>query len=147
YLPPSVPVVYYLLQVLYAVPVQLPRVLEQYLPLPQTYTSVLSLPKSSIILITEKSSVIRRLDKIIDQIDVAPAEVTSEFIKLERADASKVVDMLKDIFEKGSDQTRPGGPGGPPGARGVRGVVNPVVPVAQSESDLGTLAALSEDSV
>ena len=34
---------------------------------------------------------------------MAPAEVVSEFIKLERADASKVVDMLKDIFEKGAE--------------------------------------------
>ena len=70
----------------------------------QTYTSVLPLPKSSSILITENSTVIRGLAKIIDQIDVAPAEVTSEFIKLERADATKVCDMLKDIFEKGTDQ-------------------------------------------
>ncbi|PYK42432.1 MAG: hypothetical protein DME46_10760 [Verrucomicrobia bacterium] len=146
-IPPSDQVVSFLFKLRYADPVELQQVLGQYLSPPQTYTSVLPLPKSSSILITENSSVIRGLAKIIDQIDVAPAEVTSEFIKLERADASKVVDMLKDIFEKGSDQTRPGGPGGPPGARGVRGVVNPVVPVAQSESDLGTLAALSEDSV
>jgi len=120
--------------------------LGQYLSPPQTYTSVLPLPKSSSILITENSTVIRGLAKIIDQIDVAPAEVTSEFIKLERADATKVCDMLKDIFEKGSDQTRTGVPGGP-GGRGVRGVANPVVPMPQGEGDLGTLAALSEDSV
>src|SRR5436309_12970232 len=33
------------------------------------------------------------------------------------------------------------------GGRGVRGVANPVVPIAQGEGDLGTLTALSEDSV
>src|SRR5207253_1491386 len=107
------------------------------------------LPKSSSILITENSTVIRGLAKVIDQIDVAPAEVTSEFIKLDRADATKVCEMLKDIFEKGSDQTRTGVPGGPggPGGRGVRGVANPIVPVPQGETDLGTLTALSEESV
>jgi type II secretion system protein D len=145
-IPPGDQVISYLFKLRYADPVELQQVLGQYLSPPQTYTSVLPLPKSSSILITENSTVIRGLAKIIDQIDVAPAEVTSEFIKLDRADATKVCDMLKDIFEKGSEQTRTGVPGAPAG-RGVRGVANPVVPVAQGESDLGTLAALSEESV
>jgi general secretion pathway protein D len=145
-IPPGDQVVSYLFKLRYADPTELQQVLGQYLSPPQTYTSVLPLPKSSSILITENSTVIRGLAKIIDQIDVAPAEVTSEFIKLERADASKVVDTLKDIFEKGAEQNRPVGPGGGPG-RGVRGVANPVMPVAQGESDLGTFTALSEDSV
>ncbi|HEY4757899.1 MAG TPA: secretin N-terminal domain-containing protein, partial [Chthoniobacterales bacterium] len=140
-------VVSYLFKLRYADPAELQQVLGQYLSPPQTYTSVLPLPKSSSILVTENSTVIRGLAKIIDQIDVAPAEVTSEFIKLERADATKVVDMLKDIFEKGGEQTRPGGPLGP-GGRNVRGVgVNPVVPQPQIEGDFGALTALSEDSV
>jgi type II secretion system protein D len=145
-IPPGDQVVSYLFKLRYADPAELQQVLGQYLSPPQTYTSVLPLPKSSSILITENSTVIRGLAKIIDQIDVAPAEVTSEFIKLERADATKVVDTLKDIFEKGAEQNRPAGPGGGPG-RGVRGVVNPVVPVAQGEGELGTLTALSEESV
>jgi general secretion pathway protein D len=145
-IPPSDQVVSYLFKLRYADPAELQQVLGQYLSPPQTYTSVLPLPKSSSILITENSTVIRGLAKIIEQIDVAPAEVTSEFIKLERADATKVVDTLKDIFEKGSEQTRTGAPGAP-GGRGVRGVANPVVPVAQGEGELGTLAALSEDSI
>jgi general secretion pathway protein D len=144
-IPPGDQVVSYLFKLRYADPAELQQVLGQYLSPPQTYTSVLPLPKSSSILITENSTVIRGLAKIIDQIDVAPAEVTSEFIKLERADATKVVDTLKDIFEKGTEQNRPGVPGGGP-VRGVRGVANPVVPVAQGESDLG-LTALSEDSI
>ena len=148
-IPPSDQVVSYLFKLRYADPVELQQVLGQYLSPPQTYTSVLPLPKSSSILITENSTVIRGLAKVIDQIDVAPAEVTSEFIKLDRADATKVCDMLKDVFEKGSEQTRTGVPGGPgvgPG-RGVRGVANPVVPVPQGEGDLGALTALSEESV
>jgi general secretion pathway protein D len=145
-IPPGDQVVSYLFKLRYADPTELQQVLGQYLSPPQTYTSVLPLPKSSSILITENSTVIRGLAKIIDQIDVAPAEVTSEFIKLERADASKVVDTLKDIFEKGTEQNRPAGPGGGPG-RGVRGVANPVVPIAQGEGDLGTFTALSEDSI
>jgi general secretion pathway protein D len=146
-IPPGDQVVSYLFRLRYADPAELQQVLGQYLSPPSTYTSVLPLPKSSSILITENSTVIRGLAKIIEQIDVAPAEVTSEFIKLERADASKVVDMLKDIFEKGSDQPTRGVPGAG-GFRGVRGVPgNPVVPNPVGETELGALAALSEDSV
>ena len=116
-IPPGDQVVSYLFRLRYADPAELQQVIGQYLSPPSSYTSVLPLPKSSSILITENSTVIRGLAKIIEQIDVAPAEVTSEFIKLERADASKVCDMLKDIFEKSTDQTQPGMP---PGRGGVQ---------------------------
>ncbi len=140
-------VISYLFKLRYADPQELQQVLGQYLSPPQPYTSFLALPKSSSILVTENSSVIRTLVRIIDQIDVAPAEVVSEFIKLERADASKVVDMLKDVFEKGNQAgTTPGAPNFPGGARAVRPVV-PVPQQPQAESDVGALIGLSEDSV
>ncbi|MEY2491400.1 MAG: type pilus assembly protein PilQ, partial [Verrucomicrobiota bacterium] len=79
--------------------------------------------------------------------DVAPAEVKSEFIQLYRADASKVVEMLKDVLEKGSDQTRGGGPAGPGAIRAVRPNAPPVPQQVQVENDLGMLTALTEDSI
>ena len=94
-IPPGDQVVSFLFRLRYADPTELQQVIGQYLSPPSSYTSVLPLPKSSSILITENSTVLRGLAKIIEQIDVAPAEVTSEFIKLERADASKVVDACK----------------------------------------------------
>jgi type II secretion system protein D len=78
--------------------------------------NILALPKSSSLLVTQNADIIRQLAGVIEQVDVAPAEVVSEFIKLDRADASKVVDMLKDIFEKGAET---------PGQPGVRGVKMP----------------------
>ena len=93
-------VVSYLFKLRYADPTELQQVLGQYLSPPQPYTSFLALPKSGSLLITENTAVIRKLVTIIDQVDIPPAEVVSEFIKLERADASKVVDLLKEIFEK-----------------------------------------------
>src|SRR5712664_3851761 len=115
-------VISYLFKLRYADPQELQQALGQYLSPPQAYTSFLALPKAGAILITENSSVIRTLAKIIDQVDVPPAEVVSEFIKLERADASKVVDMLKDIFEKGEKTGTTGG------VRGVRTGGAPNVP-------------------
>jgi type II secretory pathway component GspD/PulD (secretin) len=71
---------------------------------------------------------------------VAPAEVVSEFIKLDRADATKVTDMLKDIFEKDTQQTSQ------PGVRSVR--VPPSVPQPMPvETGAGELTALSEEAV
>ena len=139
-------VISYLFKLRYADPTELQQALGQYLSPPQPYTSFLALPKAGAILVTENSSVIRTLARIINQVDVPPAEVVSEFIKLERADASKVVDMLKDIFEKGDKTgTQPGQPGYRGGVRPV-GAGNVPAPVAEV-SEVGGLAALTEESV
>ncbi len=143
-------VISFLFKLRYADPQELQQVLGQYLSPPQTYTSFLALPKSSSLLITENSSVIRTISRIIDQVDIPPAEVVSEFIPLQRADASKVVDMLKDIFEKGTQsQTGQSGPqpGGAPGVRNVRPGVVPVPQPVPNDSDIGALTALTEESV
>ena len=103
-LPPGAVVVSYLFRLNYADPQELQQVLSQYLAGIGGQAPILALPKSSSLLITQSADVLRKLVKMVEQIDVAPAQVTSLFIKLERADAQKVVDMLKDILEKG-DQT------------------------------------------
>jgi general secretion pathway protein D len=139
-------VISYLFKLRYADPTELQQALGQYLSPPQPYTSFLALPKAGAILVTENSSVIRTLARIINQVDVPPAEVVSEFIKLERADASKVVDMLKDIFEKGDKTgTQPGQPGYRGGVRPV-GAGNVPAPVAEV-GEVGGLTALTEESV
>ena len=143
-------VISFLFKLRFADPTELQQVLGQYLSPPQAYTSFLALPKSSSILVTENSSVIRSLVNIINQVDIPPAEVVSEFIKLERADASKVVDMLKEVFDRGNQN---GGAPVPGGIRGVRPVGpvpvpgSPPQPVQYEGGDLGSLTALSEDSV
>ncbi len=142
-IPPGEHVISFLFKLRFADPTELQQVLGQYLSPPQPYTSFLALPKSGSILVTENSSVIRGLVNIINQVDIPPAEVVSEFIKLERADASKVVDMLKDIFEKGN-QPQGAVPGG---VRNVRQGTPAPPQQPNYEPDLGSLTALSEDSV
>ena len=144
-------VVSFLFKLHYADPVELQQVLGQYLQPPQAYTSFLALPKASALLITENSAVIRSLIRIVDQIDVPPAQVVSEFIKLERADASKVVDMLKDVFDKGGATTTTTTTV-QPGVRPVRpgtNVAPPPQPVTQVsvEGDLSGFTALTEDNI
>ncbi|MGI9114418.1 MAG: secretin N-terminal domain-containing protein [Chthoniobacterales bacterium] len=143
-IPPGERVISYVFKLRFADPTELQAALTQYLAggSPSPYSSILALPKSSSLLVTESTTVIRSIGKIIDQIDVEPAEVVSEFIPLQRADATKVVDMLKDIFEKG-DQTRGVAPGA---VRTVRGVPNPNIPQPQGEADF-TVTGLSEESI
>jgi len=146
-LPEGEHVVTFLFKLRYADPVELQQVLGQYLSPPQSYTSFLALPKSSSILITENSSVIRSLIHIVDQIDVPPAQVVSEFIKLQRADATKVVEMLKEVFDKGGATTTTTVQ---PGVRPVRAANNvpvPQPPQLSVEGDLSAFTALSEDSI
>jgi type II secretion system protein D len=140
-------VISFVFKLRYADPQELQVILGQYLSPPQPYTSFLALPKSASIVVTENSSVIRSLVRIINQVDIPPAEVVSEFIKLDRADASKVVEMLNAVFEKGNQP-----PGqAPANPRGVR-PVTPSVPApapqpVQIDSDVGALTALSEESI
>lgn len=137
-LPTGALVVSYLFHLNYADPQELQQVLSQYLAGIGGQAPILAMPKSSALLITQSADVLRKMVKIVEQLDVAPAEVTSLFIKLERADAQKVVDMLKDIFEK-NDQ----GPVTP----GVRrhGMINPA-PQGQGGEEEGG-AVLSEESL
>ena len=141
-LPSGGKVVSFLFKLRYADPQELQSVLSQYMAGLGGQAPILSLPKSSSLLVTQSADVIRKLVKMVEQLDVEPAEVKSEFIKLERADASKVVDMLKDIFEKG------GQPGQyNPGARNIRGIVPPPPGVPQqADSEEGT-SVLSEESL
>src|SRR5262245_60445530 len=138
-IPAGNPVVSFLFRLQYADPQELQQVLMAYFQGSSGTINILALPKSSSLLVTQNADIIRQLAGVIEQVDVAPAEVVSEFIKLDRADASKVVDMLKDIFEKGSETS------GQPGVRGVKvpgGVPQPV-PVGDS----GGGGILSEEAV
>ena len=136
-IPAGNPVVSVLFRLQYADPQELQQVLMAYFQGSSGTINILALPKSSSLLVTQNADIIRQLAGVIEQIDVAPAEVVSEFIKLERADASKVVDMLKDIFEKGTET-------GQPGVRSVKmpGNVPQPIPV-----ETGGAGVLSEESI
>src|ERR1051326_4159300 len=138
-IPAGNPAVSFLFRLQYADPQELQQVLMAYFQGSSGTINILALPKSSSLLVTQNADIIRQLAGVIDQVDVAPAQVVSEFIKLERADASKVVDMLKDIFEKNSET-----PGGQPGVRAVKVPGAPPQPMP-IEAGGGTL--LSEEAV
>jgi general secretion pathway protein D len=139
-IPAGNPVISFLFKLQYADPQELQQVLMAYFQGSSGSINILALPKSSSLLVTQNADVVRQLASVIAQLDVAPAEVVSEFIKLDRADAGKVCEMLKDIFEKG------GQPSTQPGIRAVR--VPPNVPQPMPvENETGAMAGLSEEAV
>src|SRR5215217_8690800 len=140
-IPAGNPVVSFLFRLQYADPQELQQVLMAYFQGSSGTINILALPKSSSLLVTQNADIIRQLAGVIEQVDVAPAEVVSEFIKLERADAAKVVDMLNDIFEKG------GQPTGQPGQGGVRAVKMPAAVPQPMPVESGGAGVLSEEAI
>jgi general secretion pathway protein D len=137
-IPPGNPVISFLFHLQYADPQELQQVLMAYFQGSSGTINILALPKASALLVTQNTDIIRQLASVISQVDVAPAEVVSEFIRLDRADASKVCDMLKDIFEKGTES---------PTQPGVRRVNVPAaVPQPQQVEGAG-LGVLSEEAI
>jgi general secretion pathway protein D len=137
-IPPGNPVISFLFRLQYADPQELQQVLMAYFQGSSGTINILALPKASALLVTQNADIIRQLASVINQVDVAPAEVVSEFIKLDRADASKVCDMLKDIFEKGTES---------PTQPGVRSVKVPgAIPQPQQVEGAG-LSVLSEEAI
>ncbi|MHA3773906.1 secretin N-terminal domain-containing protein [Verrucomicrobiota bacterium sgz303538] len=121
-LPESEQVVTFVYKLRFADPQEVVQALSQYVPPSQSqYTQILPLPKSQTLLITENTNIIRGLLKVIREIDVPPAEVVSEFIVLERADAKTVVENLNKLFNP--QEAGQGAPGGTRGARNVAGGV------------------------
>ena len=130
-LPENNQVVSFLFKLDYADPVEVKTTLDQVVAVTPNLTSIVALPKSQAVLVTETADVLRNVALIVAKLDNKPAEVLSEFFQLQRADAKEIVERLTKMFEKtpspgGSNQ---GAPGSQPNA-GASG------PVTLSEDSL-----------
>ena len=114
-LPADDQVVMYLFKLKWQDPTELAQTLSQGVLLPNQagFTSVVPLPKANALLVTESTSIIRTLVRVVRSIDVEPAEVVSEFIALTHAQAEDVVTNLEKLFEKQAAQQQAGAPGTP----------------------------------
>ncbi len=63
-----------------------------------SYGSLVPVPNANAIVITDKTPVIRKALALIELIDLQPAQVVTEFITLKRANATKVVEILDEMF-------------------------------------------------
>jgi type II secretion system protein D len=74
-------------------------------------TSITALPRAQALLVTENTSIIRTLIRIVRAIDVEPSEVVSEFISLQHGQAEEIAGYLEKLFEKQQAQPTAGMPG------------------------------------
>jgi type II secretion system protein D len=122
-LPPGEQTVMFLFKLTWADPTELAQTIQSGILVPgQAGTSsVTPLPKSQSLLVTENTNIIRSLIRIVRAIDVEPAEVVSEFISLEHAQAEELAGYLEKLFDKQqAQQATPGIPGASGQPRVVR---------------------------
>ena len=64
------------------------------------YGSLVPVPNTNAIILTDKTPLIRKALGILELIDVEPARVVTEFVQLQRANAERVVEILDEMFGK-----------------------------------------------
>jgi general secretion pathway protein D len=67
------------------------------------YGAYIPAPTAQAVIVTESADVVRELIALKELVDVPPANVTSEFVQLNRADAEKVADLLNKLLEAKKD--------------------------------------------
>lgn len=148
-IPENEQVIMYMVKLRYADPTELAQVLQQAMPASrQEYSpNIVALPKAQAILVTENTSVLRGLMRIIRSADLEPTRVDGEFITLQRASAKDVVQMLEKLFEKPQSGATPGAPRPavvpPKPADGA----NPAAAAAPSPLTTVELGGMTEDSM
>ena len=150
-LPEGELVVSYLFRLRYLDPTELQQILQQYITA-NLYTSFVALPKSGALLVTESTSVIRKLVQLVRDVDIPPAEVVEEFIRLERADVTKAVEFLNSVFERKEAAAAPtGNRARPRAASNQAGNPNPAniaVPGVTDNPGLQTaISGMTEDAI
>ncbi len=103
-LPENDHIISFLFKLEYADPTEVQQAISQYVA-PSPYTVFVPLPKSQSLIVTESSNVVRQIIRVVEALDQPPAEVVSEFISLERADAKDIVEKLTVMFEKQPSST------------------------------------------
>lgn len=111
-LPETDQVVTYIMPLSYLTPEAAKELFESIVEL-RSYGKITPLQNASAIVITESSSVIRRLVELRDHLDVTPVKTIDRSFQLERADAEAVVEALIDVLEL--DQSSATGGGAPDG--------------------------------
>jgi len=80
------------------------------------YGSLVPVPNTNALIITDKTPIIRKALGILELIDVEPAQVVTEFVQLERASSERVVEILNDMFgtEESGKNSQASAPAQPP---------------------------------
>ena len=87
------------------------------------YGSLVAVPNTSALVITDKTPIIRKAIALLQVVDREPSQIITEFIPLQRANAEKVVETLNQMFGAGSGSGGSGGAAQPPQGGQQQGAV------------------------
>ncbi|MFZ4115545.1 MAG: secretin N-terminal domain-containing protein [Chthoniobacterales bacterium] len=105
------------------------------------FGSLVAVPNTSAIVITDKTPIIRKALALLKVIDHESSQIITEFVLLQRADAEKTVETLNQIFGKESSTPAPtpakGGSGQPGGPNTPNNQPQQPIPPASDNSNPG----------
>lgn len=125
-LPQTDAVVNYVMQLENITPDEAVRTFSQVVSL-NPYGAITPLSNANGVVITENTSTIRSLIDLKAHVDVPPTQVANQFIKLERADAEKIAELIGGVFEQQTGvnvSVSASGQGAPPAASGNQGATS-----------------------
>ena len=131
--PDTEQLVTFLVHLHYLEPQETSGMLQQYIP-PIATVAFTPLVKAGAILITDSGRSVRRLVKFINQIDLPASPVTEKYFTLQRADATKAVEFLNNLFETKNAGGSAGAAGGT-GAAALPGLANARRPIRRVGDD------------
>lgn len=96
------------------------------------YGSLVPVPNTNALIITDKTPVIRKALGLLEFIDVEPAQVVTEFVQLERASSERIVEVLNEMFgtEDSAKANTPAAPSQPQQGGQPGGPETPAAPAA-----------------
>lgn len=98
-LPASEEICHYVLPLQHISADQASKAFQQVIKL-HSYGAITPISNDSALIITENSTTIRSICEIAQIVDVPPAEIANEMIKLERSDVELVAEIITSIFEQ-----------------------------------------------
>ena len=145
-LPEGDQVVHYVMSLSHISPEEAAKAFQEVIKL-HAYGAIKPVTNAASLIITENTATIRAIYNIAQVIDVPPAEIANELIKLERSDVARIAEIITDIYEAKEEEAAarstataatntPGQPAAPgqPGAPGQR----PAAPAAGGRGSTGS---------
>lgn len=138
-LPQNEEICHYVLPLQHLSAEQASKAFQQVIKL-NTYGAMTAISNDSALIITENSITIRSICEIAQIIDVPPAEIANEMIKLERSDVELVAEIVTEIFEQ-EEKSQTGGSAAPAPAAVPNQASRPGVPVVPAAAMAGASTA------
>jgi len=106
-LPEGEQIVHFVMPLQHISPEEASKAFQQVIKL-HAYGVITPVTNAASLIITENSATIRSIFEIAQIIDVPPAEIANEMLKLERSDAESIAEIINEIYgDKDKDKTGP----------------------------------------